>query len=85
MQEKRHEEVIEAFNSVSRLQVWHYYYLVSAYAHLGRMKEARSMAAELLRLKPDYSAKWVSEQEPYKNPADLDHLLDVLRKAGLAE
>ena len=45
------------------------------YAHLGRMEEAKTIATELLRLKPDYSAKWVSAQEPYKSPADLDHRL----------
>jgi len=39
------------------------------------MEEAKTIAAELLRLKPDYSAKWVSAQEPYKSPADLDHRL----------
>ena len=85
LQEKRYEEVIEAFNRISRLQLWHFPYLVSAYAHLGRIEEAKARAAELLRLKPDYSAKWVSVQEPYKNPADLEHLLDGLRKAGLPE
>jgi hypothetical protein len=38
-----------------------------------------------LRLRPDFSIRLYSKQEPYKNPADLKHLLDGFRKAGLPE
>jgi adenylate cyclase len=83
LQEKRYEEVIQAFHRIGRPQVWHYPYLAIAYAHLGRIEEAKASAAEVLRLKPDFSAKWLIATEPYKNPADLEHMLDGLRKAGL--
>jgi TolB-like protein len=85
LQEKRYEEFLENSNHISRHQVWHHPYLAAAYAHLGRFEEAKASAAEVLRLKPDYSSKWIIAMEPYKNPADLEHLLDGLRKAGLPE
>jgi adenylate cyclase len=85
LQEKRYEEFLEGSNHISRHQVWHYPYLAIAYAHLGRIEEAKASAAEVLRLKPDFTAKWIIAMEPYKNPADLEHLLDGLRKAGLPE
>jgi adenylate cyclase len=85
LQEKRYEEFIEGYNHISRPQVWHHPYLAIAYAHLGRIEEAKAHAAEVLKLKPDFSAKWISAMEPYKDPVYLEHLLDGLRKAGLPE
>jgi TolB-like protein len=85
LQEKRYEEFLEGSKHISRRQVWHYPYQAIAYAHMGRIEEAKAAAAEVLRLKPDFSAKWIVAMEPYKNPADLEHLLDGLRKAGLPE
>jgi adenylate cyclase len=85
LQEKRYEEFLEGYNHISTLQVWHHPYLAIACAHLGRIEDAKAHAAEVLRLKPDFSAKWIIAMEPYKNPADLEHLLDGLRKAGLPE
>ncbi len=85
LQEKRYEEMLEVYERIDRLQVWHHPYLAIANAHLGRIAEAKAHAAELLRLKPDFSAKWISAMEPYKNPADLQNLLDGLRKAGLPQ
>lgn len=56
----------------------------AAYAQLGRHSEARTAMAEYLRLQPD---RRISQGTGFrfKNPADLEHLLDGLRKAGLPE
>ena len=83
LQEKRFNEVIETVNRMTRRQAWNHYALAIAYAHLGMAQEAQNHAAEVLRLKPDYSEQWVVVQEPYRNPADLQNLLEGLRKAGL--
>jgi TolB-like protein len=83
LQERRYEEVIQSVNRIDRKQAWNHGALAAAYAHLGRIDEAKVQAAEVLRLKPDYSERWVRVQEPYKDPAHLEHLLDGLRKAGL--
>ena len=57
----------------------------SSLGHLGKHEEGRKAIAELLRRKPDFSPEYVANILPYKDPADLDHLLEGLRKAGLPE
>jgi tetratricopeptide (TPR) repeat protein len=57
--------------------------LAASYAQLGRLDEARVQAAEALNLDPDFSIATFSKTEAYKNPSDLEHFLDGLRKAGL--
>jgi len=57
--------------------------LAASYAQLDRLDEARAQAAELLKVVPDFSIATFSKTEAYKNPSDLEHLLDGLRKAGL--
>jgi len=60
-------------------------YLAASYAQLGRLSEARATVKRVLALDPNATvAKW-GAQQPYKNPADLEHYKDGLRKAGLPE
>ena len=49
------------------------------------MEEARAEAAKLLELQPEFSIRDWSQKLYFKNPADLEHYLDGLRKAGLPE
>jgi adenylate cyclase len=64
-----------------------------AYAHfvhaialgqLDRSDEARLSLSECLRIRPDYVQKH-PQLAMYKNPADREHILDGLDKAGLSE
>ncbi len=57
----------------------------SSLGHLGRHDEGRKAIAEVLRRKPDFSPEYVGNILPYKDTADLDDILDGLRKAGLPE
>jgi adenylate cyclase len=57
--------------------------LAASYAQLGRLDEARAQAAEALKLDPDFSIATFTKTQSYKNPTDLEHYLDGLRKAGL--
>jgi adenylate cyclase len=61
------------------------YHLILAmnYSRLGRDREARAAAAELLRLFPDFSLEWDRQYSCYKDPAHLERQHDDLRKAGL--
>ncbi|EHK55579.1 hypothetical protein MAXJ12_19463 [Mesorhizobium alhagi CCNWXJ12-2] len=52
-------------------------------AQLGRLDEARTKAAEVLRRKPGFSVR--TEMPHYRYPADAEHLRDGLLKAGLPE
>jgi adenylate cyclase len=80
---RRHREAIDAFNEMAQQPWWSRCYLAACYAHLGMPEEARSNIAEVLRQKPDFSISDIERTEPFQNPADLKHLTDILRKAGL--
>ncbi len=57
--------------------------LATCYAQLGRMEEARAEAAEVLRVHPEFSLDHWAEVQPDKNPDDIEHFIEGLRKAGL--
>ena len=52
----------------------------AAYAHAGKMDEAKAALAEARRLNPEITVKWVKEHTP-----NLPAVFDGLRKAGLSE
>ncbi len=83
--ERRHEEVVTATRRKNPMKYWDHAYLAAAYAYLGRDQEAQAEVVEVLRKRPDFSIRAYAKQEPYKNPADRDHLLEGMRKAGLPE
>jgi tetratricopeptide (TPR) repeat protein len=53
----------------------------AAYAQLGRQLEAHTAMAEYLKMQPGSRIK--ETDYLFKNPADREHLLDGLRKAGM--
>ena len=59
--------------------------LAITYAQLGRLEEAHAEANEFLKFYPNFSIKRWAKTEPYTNPADLEHYIDGLRKAGLPD
>ena len=59
--------------------------LAATHGHLGNIEESRTQWAEALRINPDYSLDHRRNILPYRNPADFEHLLDGLRRAGLVE
>jgi tetratricopeptide (TPR) repeat protein len=63
-------------------QLMAYLNLAVSYSLLGQEAEARTAAAEVLRLNPDFSLE-VARSWPYKDPADLERAIAALRKAGL--
>jgi Flp pilus assembly protein TadD len=54
--------------------------LAAAYAHAGKMDEAKTALAEARRLNPAITLKWLKEHTP-----NLPASFDGLRKAGLPE
>jgi adenylate cyclase len=85
---KRYEEALHSFREcASRLpnkQMPHLW-LASAYAQLGQLEEARKEAAEVLRINPGFTIEGYERLAVYKDPKDLEHRLDGMRKAGLPE
>ncbi len=52
---------------------------------IGREEEARAYTAEILRINPNYSVQFFRKPTPYKDQTYLESLVDLLRKAGLAD
>lgn len=59
--------------------------LAAALGHLDELDEARAALDVLDGLLPDLSIAKLRERLPFKHLADLEHYLDGMRKAGLAE
>ena len=62
-------------------------WMIASYMELGMEKEARSEAQSLLEQRPDFSIEAYIESTkrslPFRDYAFLDHLIELLRKAGL--
>jgi TolB-like protein/Flp pilus assembly protein TadD len=59
--------------------------LTRAYSMAGRMEEARTAAAEILKINPKFSLESYAKRLNFKNQADSDRAIEALRKAGLPE
>ncbi|HET7765680.1 MAG TPA: winged helix-turn-helix domain-containing protein [Burkholderiales bacterium] len=59
--------------------------LIAAYGHLGRIDDAHWEIGETEVAGSPITLTGVRERVPYRNPADLNRLLEGLRKAGVAE
>ncbi len=57
--------------------------LVATYSMMGREKEARAEAAEVLRLNPKFTMDDYVKALPYKDQSVVDRYVDACRKAGL--
>lgn len=60
-------------------------YLAACFGLLGESAPARHSLAEVYRLCPDFSIKWVQTFFPYKRAPDMDRLVEGLRKAGMSD
>ena len=80
---RRYAESIAAFNRTDRAP-WTMIYLVAGNAYLGRLAEARTLISTCAKLHPDISLLAFAAREPFKQAADLDHLLEGLRIAGIS-
>ncbi len=61
-----------------------YFILASALGHQGQIEDAQAALAECLRLQPRY-VEIHEKLHTYRDPADREHILDGLRKAGWSE
>jgi len=89
LQTKRYEVAVEWSSKAIRrpnAEFWAYANLAAALGHLGRRDEAIVALGELLRRNPDFSPKFLRKHVYYNRvPDHLEHYIDGLRKAGLAE
>jgi adenylate cyclase len=57
--------------------------LVNVYVHMGREKEARGEAAEIMRIDPKFSVESYAKKMPWKDQKIIDDFVSTMRKAGL--
>jgi adenylate cyclase len=57
--------------------------IAACYAQLGRLEEARAAAAQVLRMKPDFSIMRLRRSG--WNTEDVEHIRSGMRKAGLPD
>jgi len=84
----RYLEAIETCNQViikSPDYVIPYITLAASYSSLEQYEKAHQAVMEILRLSPKYSIEFLAMQDPFEHKADLENLLEALRKAGLPE
>ena len=82
----RLEEAVSAYKKSSQLSpnsIFAHIRLAATYSMMGREKEARAEAAEVLRLNPKFSLDSWAKRQNYKDQSVIDNLVDALRKAGL--
>ena len=72
---KRH---VQSFPNLGA-NIW----LASVYAELGREREARAVAAAIMRVNPDFSLEVLEQRSAVRDPALERRRLANLRKAGL--
>ena len=82
----RFEEAASALKKAIQLapdDIRAHYYLAATYIMMGREKEARAEAAEVLRIDPKFSLDFLAKILPYKDQSRRDKVINALRKAGL--
>jgi adenylate cyclase len=84
----RFEEAVSAYKTgLQRApdNIFSYIGLTGTYSMMGREKEARAEAEEVLRLNPKFSLEGYGKimARMYKDQAQVDRFIDALRKAGL--
>jgi adenylate cyclase len=86
---KRHALAAEWAKKAARVPNSHYWAnaaLVAALGHLNRPDETRSAVQELLLRRPGFSCSFAKSHLFYlKDPAQIEHYVDGLRKAGVPQ
>jgi adenylate cyclase len=65
--------------------VWPYVTTAACYSSLEQYGKAHEAVTEILRISPKNSIEFISMHSQFKQKADLENLLEPLRKAGLPE
>jgi adenylate cyclase len=84
----RYDEAIAAFKqglatnpASERLHIW----LAATYAQSGNIEDAKWEIQEVLTANPGFRLDRLERAFPFSDPADLEHFMEGLRKAGLKE
>ena len=81
----RYQEAIKEVLNVQVDRYWYHAFGASAYAHLGKLTEARQQVNLLLAMKPGADIGYFQNLNAFKSPDIGQKYFDGLRKAGLPE
>jgi adenylate cyclase len=82
----RFEEAVSAYKKAlqrSPDNLLGHVFLATTYSRMGREKEARAEAGEVLRINPKFSIDYFVKTLPYKDQSQIDKVVNAMRKAGL--
>jgi adenylate cyclase len=82
----RFEEAVSAYKKALQRapdNIFAHVGLTATYSLMGREKEARAEAAEVLRINPKFTTDYYVKTHPYKDQSVVDRYVDACRKAGL--
>jgi adenylate cyclase len=82
---RKYDAVIDAVEQIREPAADALLFLAASYGQLGRLTEAQATVKRVLAVDPEATVAKFAAQQPYKNPDDLEHYKDGLRKAGLPE
>ena len=80
---RRYEEAIQALQVESDPKFYNYVWLAACYAQLGKLDEARALAARALALEPQLTLERMARMEPLRDPADMEHWIAAMRLSGI--
>ncbi len=81
----RYDEASSAFKKVKHHTLLSRATFAASYAQLGQLAEARAETEKLLMSHPEITVERFVGKLYFKNPADLEHYKEGLRKAGVPE
>ena len=81
----RYEEALAVFDQIVQRPYRVAALVAACHARLGHAAEAARNTASVLALKPDFTITRFMLREPFKDPAEAEHLAESLRMAGLPE
>lgn len=65
--------------------LWPHVVLAACYGYLDQQEDIQQQLSEIKRIKPEFSVASLQKLLPYRHSTDLEHMIDGLRKAGLAD
>jgi TolB-like protein/class 3 adenylate cyclase/Tfp pilus assembly protein PilF len=82
----RLEEAVSVLKKAIQRQptlIWPHLFLAATYSLMGKEKEAREEAEEVLRINPRFSLAYLAKVHKYKDQLETEELFNALSKAGL--
>jgi TolB-like protein/Flp pilus assembly protein TadD len=86
--QRRYEQAEAAFEravTVNPGWPWAHLVLAATRAALGKIEAAKAEVAEARKISPALTLRHAPKAWPFRNRKDFDHMLEMLRKAGLPE